>query len=44
MESAKDDLNDFYKDRAKITIHQNKAEKLDRSDNTKIYPFESRDK
>ena len=43
-ETAKDNLNAFYKDRAKIILHQNKAEEFDRSDNTKIYHFESLDK
>ena len=43
-ETVKDDLNAFYKNRANIIIQQNKAEEFDRSDNTKIYHFESLDK
>ena len=43
-ETAKQNLNAFYKDRANIILHQNRAEEFDRSDNTKIYHFESLDK
>ena len=41
FETAKENLNAFYKDRAKIILHQNRAEEFDLSDNTKIYHFES---
>ena len=41
FETAKENLNTFYKARAKIILHQNRAEEFDLSDNTKIYHFES---
>ena len=44
FESAKENLNAFYKARAKIILHQNRAEEFDLSDNTKIYHFESLNK
>ena len=41
FETAKENLNTFYKARAKIILHQNRAEEFNLSDNTKIYHFES---
>ena len=40
FETAKENLNAFYKDRAKIILHQNRAEEFDLSDSTKIYHFD----
>ena len=41
FDSAKENLNAFYKARAKIILYQNRAEEFDLSDSTKIYHFES---
>ena len=43
-EIAKKNLQNFYQDRAKIILYQNKAEEFDMSDTTKIYHFESLNK
>ena len=41
IRNSKENLNTFYEARAKIILHQNRAEEFDLSDNTKIYHFES---
>ena len=41
FQTAKDNLNAFYKARAKIILYQNRAEEFDLTDVTKIYHYES---